>query len=107
MGVLYTLYAYGLVRVGCQIVECKIVKYATQLWKTWSTTYYLFLLLRPTPIIGSQTKGQVLQGLRQVNGRMGSKLWIGAFEDTWVGHLFSVEGYFSLKSYAHHPLFFQ
>lgn len=49
MGVIYTLYAYGLVTADCQIGERKIVKYEAQLHKTWRTTYYLVLLLKTQP----------------------------------------------------------
>lgn len=79
MGVIYTLYAYGLVKADCQVGECKIVKYETLLRKTWKTTYYLFLHLKTQSCCLFRDKRSSFYELRQVKGGMGLALGLRAF----------------------------
>lgn len=95
MGVMYTLYAYGLERADCQVGECKIVTDEARLRNPENDLLLISSLKDPILLSSYRQKINWPQGWRQANGRVRLELPLGTSQGL------SVRSWFSTVSVSH------
>lgn len=96
MGVIYTLYAYGLVKADCQIGKGEVVKYETLLQKNLEN-YLLFISSLRDPVLLSSHRQKTKYFTDLGGSRLGGHWSVGSgsLEDVRVSNLSSEENFSS------------